>query len=163
MGSARRIEESMQSPLGFVSVADVMKGMAAVEYGHCERCQRVVSVFLVRTICGNGAQAVYKVCTANGKPHRITKDGRNVAHAHLERWGVKLEEIPVLENHATIGCEVAGCRNPGIEMHHIAPRSIWGADADNWPMFNLCVAHHGEWHRRTGVALGEILNGTRRP
>lgn len=130
-----------------------MKALGQIEYGHCERCHRVVSVFLVRRINANGAQAVYRVCTAQGKPHRITRDGRNVAHAHLERWGIKLEDIPVLEDNAMIGCEVSGCRNPGIEMHHIAPRSIWGADAENWPMFNLCIAHHQEWHRRTKVAL----------
>jgi hypothetical protein len=46
-------------------------------------------------------------------------------------------------------CAYRDCLNPGIDMHHWAPRNVFGYwDCDNWPVSYLCKDHHREWHAR---------------
>ena len=52
-----------------------------------------------------------------------------------------IQEIPV-----GIECQVRDCQQPGHERHHWAPRELFGAEADDWPMGLLCSAHHRLWH-----------------
>lgn len=43
----------------------------------------------------------------------------------------------------------ARCGSSGTEMHHWAPREIFGFDdAETWPQDPLCRPCHTEWHRR---------------
>jgi hypothetical protein len=42
-------------------------------------------------------------------------------------------------------CEV--CSTTGTtEVHHWAPRHLFGAEADKWPMGHLCRKCHQKWH-----------------
>lgn len=41
-------------------------------------------------------------------------------------------------------CEVCGAE--GAEVHHWAPRSIFGDEAERWPTSLLCVPCHSKWH-----------------
>jgi hypothetical protein len=43
-------------------------------------------------------------------------------------------------------CEKCGA--PYAEIHHWAPRYIFGIDADKWPTSALCRSCHEEWHRK---------------
>jgi hypothetical protein len=44
-------------------------------------------------------------------------------------------------------CSYRDCQNPGIDMHHWAPRNTFGYwDCDNWPVSYLCKDHHRQWH-----------------
>jgi hypothetical protein len=46
-------------------------------------------------------------------------------------------------------CSYRDCVEPGIDMHHWAPRNVFGCwDCDNWPVSYLCKSHHSEWHSR---------------
>jgi len=46
-------------------------------------------------------------------------------------------------------CSYRDCPEPGIDMHHWAPRNVFGCwDCDNWPVSYLCKDHHREWHTR---------------
>lgn len=38
-----------------------------------------------------------------------------------------------------------------LELHHLAPRSIFGDDCDNWPTVEVCYECHREWHEKTGL------------
>lgn len=38
------------------------------------------------------------------------------------------------------------CGSLGVELHHFAPRHLFGADADKWPTAYLCRTHHKQWH-----------------
>lgn len=126
--------------------------------GYCARCKCFTGVYWRRQIIASGAQMVYEVCLLKGrdKPHRLEKTGRNVAHAVVERAGVDLEDIPLTADNAQqVLCEVRGCTNVGVEVHHWAPTSIWGErDANNWPTGLLCKSHHEVWHTKTGIATG---------
>lgn len=47
-------------------------------------------------------------------------------------------------------CAVRGCPEWGEELHHFAPKCLFGSDvAELWPKAYLCTAHHDEWHRVT--------------
>ena len=43
-------------------------------------------------------------------------------------------------------CVVGGCPGRDIQWHHIAPRSVFGAAAEAWPIIPVCQPHHSEWH-----------------
>lgn len=53
-----------------------------------------------------------------------------------------------------VKCSHRLCTENAAEDHHSAPRSIFGKDADNWPLIPLCKQHHAVWHVKTGVAAG---------
>ena len=42
-------------------------------------------------------------------------------------------------------CAACGAVGPR-EVHHWAPRHLFGADADKWPTADLCGACHRRWH-----------------
>ena len=42
-------------------------------------------------------------------------------------------------------CARCGVVGP-TESHHWAPRHLFGADADSWPMSDLCGPCHKRWH-----------------
>jgi hypothetical protein len=69
-----------------------------------------------------------------------------------ERCG-ELERYPVVRDSSNeVACAV--CDQPGAELHHFAPKHIFGAaEAERWPLAYLCFEHHGEWHRRMNVAM----------
>jgi hypothetical protein len=47
-------------------------------------------------------------------------------------------------------CAVKGCSQPGEDLHHWAPKCLFGSDlADLWPKSYLCPSHHSEWHAVT--------------
>ena len=49
-------------------------------------------------------------------------------------------------------CSVQGCPGSGEELHHWAPKCLFGPDAaELWPKGYLCRIHHQEWHKRTGT------------
>lgn len=44
----------------------------------------------------------------------------------------------------TIICRV--CNSKGAEMHHWAPKHIFGDEAERWPKDLLCRTCHARWH-----------------
>ena len=46
------------------------------------------------------------------------------------------------------------CGQPASELHHWAPRAVFGKDeAETWPRSWLCAGHHQQWHNAMRVAL----------
>ena len=120
----------------------------------CTRCSTFTDVYLRRKINSDGSEMVFEVCIVGGKPHRLEARTSHLSRAEVIRKGIRISDIPLIANEAKIECQVVGCDEPGVQWHHWAPRSIWGEQADDWPGALLCRTHHAEWHKRTGVALG---------
>lgn len=53
-------------------------------------------------------------------------------------------------------CQVKGCGSTAIEWHHVAPRSVFGEDAESWPIIPACRKHHVGWHQ---TMTGYTWNG----
>jgi hypothetical protein len=43
--------------------------------------------------------------------------------------------------------ECAVCGLDEVEWHHVAPRALFGDEAELWPVVALCIPHHVQWHR----------------
>ncbi|MFA5376913.1 MAG: hypothetical protein WC455_14280 [Dehalococcoidia bacterium] len=108
---------------------------------HCARCGRVTQATLVRTIVSNGTSQVWWKCEAG---HAIDNPRKNIAHEKIVAYGVSIESIPVEKTYSVELCEV--CGRPGVEVHHWAPRHLFGDECDSWPKSNLCKACHAKWH-----------------
>lgn len=50
----------------------------------------------------------------------------------------------------------AVCGEPATELHHWAPRAIFGKqEAERWPRSWLCAGHHEQWHIGMNAALDD--------
>ncbi len=52
--------------------------------------------------------------------------------------------LPIVNDNRADRCEVCGAL--GVQVHHWAPRHLFGTEADVWPTSKLCVNHHTYWH-----------------
>src|SRR5438132_776764 len=67
---------------------------------------------------------------------------------HDRAYFGSVEDLPVWRDYRDPDhpCEV--CGGLGAELHHWAPRAIFGAEAEEWPTAYLCVRDHNRWHLR---------------
>lgn len=128
---------------------------------HCMRCEADNPVILVRNITTSGVSQVYWQCQVCKKS--TTKPMQYIHHKRVEMYGLDVNQIPVIEDYSKDGppCDVRGCENRGTEVHHVAPRHLFGDNADSWPTINLCKLHHDEWHKKVtpNMAGKGIING----
>lgn len=74
-------------------------------------------------------------------------------HGYLRRVLTETEKqlragvISISDFGHMIPCEVCGTKGT-TEVHHWAPRHLFGDDADRWPTGNLCRPCHVNWHQR---------------
>ena len=64
-----------------------------------------------------------------------------------------VDEIPVEQDLVDGVCQ--RCSGSGTEVHHTSPREVFGDDADNWPLIDLCRKCHAEWHERMNAWAGK--------
>jgi hypothetical protein len=60
--------------------------------------------------------------------------------------------LPLAKDRLGEGEPCARCARHGTERHHWAPRSLFGTEADLWPVDWLSVECHRRWHVETGIA-----------
>ena len=125
---------------------------------NCRRCDGCSPLFdveaknarLMRNITASGASLVHWRCLNCDRPIEQPGGGYWIAHEKVEAIGIKIVVLPIAENQSsTLHCEK--CGHSGAEIHHWAPRHIFGKDSDTWPTSPLCVRCHREWHDRTGI------------
>jgi len=111
----------------------------------CHYCKHEVTAQLVSTIAANGVSHVYWYCLE--ERHRTEIPARNIPHDKLKEYYIDIDRLPVVSDNRGSGiCSVWGCDNPAVENHHMAPRHIFGDEADKWPGAPLCKYHHELWH-----------------
>ena len=98
----------------------------------------------VKTRLCNGTYRVWLRC--NGCGENVQGKGHYLRHN-----AVHIERLPLHEDHTenASGCERCGSKE-GVELHHWAPRELFGDDRDFWPTGWLCPKHHEEWHAIMG-------------
>jgi hypothetical protein len=92
-----------------------------------------------RQVAANGAVYLYLGCADCQAP---TSPGE-----WLRQDGVDLSQIPVAVDRRTQNPPCVVCGRWGTELHHWAPRHIFGDQADHWPTAWLCKECHAYWHR----------------
>lgn len=120
----------------------------------CKRCGVAKLHVLTRNQTLNGAAMVGWLCSAC-LSWTTDKRGRLwIPLAEIRAIGVIVEDLPLRSTIAACErCARCGARN--VEVHHWAPRALFGEKAERWPKDYLCPACHGEWHRTVTPALVE--------
>lgn len=118
----------------------------------CSVCGCVDTV-LRRNIARNNVNQFFWWCEnchyfaagANFIPHETIKEWQQT-----KRLPENLNLIPVINDYRGDSvCAVLGCKETGVEFHHMAPQALqefFGQEWYAWPGINLCRTHHGIWH-----------------
>lgn len=111
----------------------------------CEDARTHAEPMKCRVISTRGAQYVADFCS-----HCFALLSDWIKHSELPD---PIDSYPVARNNATeyskhgLPCEVCG-ETYLTELHHWAPKHLFGDAAWDWPTSRLCPQHHHEWHRR---------------
>lgn len=114
--------------------------------GFCRVCKTQTVAVLHQLVQHNGAQTFVWCCSQCqqnnpfGGEYYIAKE-KVQSYLTLEQ----IEKLPVQMFVAEHRCVVCGERT--CELHHWAPKGIFGKDASLWPTDYLCKIHHDLWHQ----------------
>ena len=101
-------------------------------------CQHARGPVEVVQIFANGSRHVYRGCADCG---HAFEPGQWLPNRPADG-------LPVVLDERTSRPPCARCGAFGTELHHFAPRSIFGTDeAEMWPTSWLCQDCHDYWHR----------------
>lgn len=120
----------------------------------CTNCKITVSAVLHLNIGTNGAESFTWVCQRCNKRNPFRGDDYFIAKEKVSAKLTKeqIEFLPRLMQPAYCRCVVCGSRN--AELHHWAPRAIFGNDeCEQWPKDYLCKEHHDQWHLKVTPQL----------
>lgn len=108
----------------------------------CIQC-RGTRIRRVKNRTGSGAYQVIDLCLDCQSNAR-----GNALYIPHKQAGAPLEDIPLWVDYTKQNppCVVCGLHE-GTELHHFAPRHIFGWDeAERWPQGYLCKTCHDKWH-----------------
>jgi hypothetical protein len=91
-------------------------------------------------IATNGARHVYEGCAVCGAP---TAPGQWLSCDEVDAGTLP---VAVDRRYQNPPCVV--CGTWGTELHHWAPRAVFGDESHHWPTAWLCPGCHADWHRR---------------
>lgn len=113
---------------------------------NCSGCKKLTQWSLHRQILTNGSAHFLWVCKdCNRKnpsgqpPYYISKE---LVSSHVPELDIDL--LPVIMPDFSVRCQV--CGNRDAELHHWAPRHLFGDECENWPKDYLCRDCHARWH-----------------
>lgn len=123
----------------------------------CRACNRETSQFLGRFVLTNGEFHCCWWCRRCENYADSDHGGGWVLKRDVIAMGVVPECLPTvppepkqltLVDLPVVVVKCRRCRAFGVEVHHWAPRAVFGDEADKWPTDALCTACHREWHAR---------------
>lgn len=87
----------------------------------------------------DGSLHLYEGCSACG---------RNMGGRFLPVHNTDLTRLPVGMDRMWDSPPCVVCGEHGTQIHHFAPREVFGDEADLWPTAYLCTGCHAAWHAR---------------
>lgn len=103
---------------------------------------------LHKKIAVSGAETFVWICDTC---HRFAPFGGPLFIAADKVYGFlnqgQLDALEVLMPES-IESRCAVCKSRNVELHHWAPKQLFGDDAERWPKDYLCIPCHNEWHKR---------------
>lgn len=126
--------------------------------GLCNNCKITTSFILHIQFFANGSENFLWVCARCNK-RNPTGDNKfyipkETVEAHLTQE--QIHDLPVIM--PTVYSRCVRCGNRQAELHHWAPKGIFGDDeASQWPQDYLCKDCHDLWHRKVTPQL--VNNG----
>ena len=127
-------------------MSELRGGDVVVRPRPCVHCKVAGDAQLARQITGAGATNVLWVCLTCNRATPAQSGGLYVPHVKLEALGIIPDDLPVWRDYSKdTRCVACGAR--GAEVHHWAPRALFGDEADSWPTDMLCPTCHERWHK----------------
>lgn len=113
----------------------------------CVGCQRTTRFVLTRQKCANGAIYFLWVCAVCDKHNPGNDRTFFIPHEKVKSYLTpeQIEALPILLPDCVNRCACCGQRN--TDVHHWAPRALFGDECEKWPKDNLCPDCHKQWHR----------------
>ena len=118
-------------------------------YKHChlftehKKCKCGASKWAVaKMICASGQVKYPWYCRMCGRASNVYEP----KHDHLVY-------AAVINDSTDNQCEK--CGKMGAELHHWAPRHLFGDQADRWPVSFLCQECHATWHQAVTPDMGQ--------
>ena len=133
------------------------RGRDVIEDRECKRCG-FPQAELRQTISAGGQVQVGWVCRSCASPVMDRRGRQYIPHDELRAAGIEPADLPIQHNYSR-DTRCIHCGTRGAQVHHWAPRAIFGSDADLWPTDMLCQPCHDEWHARLTGKLTSKLDG----
>lgn len=125
---------------------------------HCSICADVTQQQLGRVVgCNNVSHVGWYCCKGLHWSPRVDC-GQWLSLQELELLGLQLEEVQILEEKPKSVCEV--CQELGAELHHWAPRALFGELCSLWPKSWLCRRCHELWHNKVTPQIFSSISPT---
>lgn len=126
--------------------------------GNCRICKCTTEFQLTRQLFINGSEHFVWVCSScqikNPSGGSLYIESEKVmAHLSVEQ----ISNLPVLMPELYNRCAVCGSR--GAELHHWAPKHLFGDEAEKWPKDHLCKVCHDRWHNKVTPDMAGGFNG----
>jgi hypothetical protein len=120
----------------------------------CLNCKVTRKLILHLQLFANGSENFLWVCpacnTRNPSRDRQFYIPSETVRQHLS--AEQIEALPIITPDLYTRC--ARCGNRTTELHHWAPRAIFGNDeCERWPKDYLCKDCHDQWHRQVTPQL----------
>ena len=139
--------DQFELPLGCVKRTKPSWRSGCEQRGVCVRCQRTtLAVLHVRQAVNGGRHFVW-VCSECSRMNPSCDRQLFVPRRVVEQWLTQkqIDALPVIEVHdERTRCEV--CGEPDVELHHWAPKHLFGERSEQWPSCYLCKTCHKVWH-----------------
>ena len=135
----------------------------------CTSCAAETNQVIGKTLTASRAEVFSWFCTTCRKIQQAKRGGyyipKDEIRAHAESKGGSLAEIPVLDVKDAPRCERCGQR--GAELHHWAPREIFGDREADLAMTQLFggfgrefhAAYESAWPMDSGAAARRVRPG----
>lgn len=94
----------------------------------------------------DGSEQVYEGCADCG----FNTSGK-FANQHRD---IDTARLPVGADRRYQNPPCAVCGAFGTQLHHWAPRELFGPECEHWPTSYLCPGCHNDWHTRIKHARG---------
>ena len=109
---------------------------------HNFRCFCEARLVIRALITANGTVQYKLYCTDCGR----LRSGA-IAHGRLDaRTREQADRAATSHDWPLPPCEHCDDETSGVELHHWAPRAVFGDESWEWPTSYLCKRCHGRWH-----------------
>lgn len=100
---------------------------------------------LVRNITSSGVSQVFWLCEDCRRSIEI--GACFISHEKLRSVGIDPDLLPIVEDRTGTNICVVCVAEEG-ELHHWAPKALFGDASEDWPKSHLCRKCHAEWHSK---------------